>query len=179
MRHFFITGLPRSRTAWWANLMSTGDSLCTHEPGLAAEDWLDKYRPKETARWPRYLGNSDGTMLASWREVQARFPGAPWLVLDRPTEEAREATRLKFGEWGLETAHLEARFEALAELMAELKAYGENVLVLPWDAGQGQVLEGANFLAPQLGMHGARIELLAELNVQIMPPCWATVREVF
>ena len=30
-RNFFIAGLPRSRTAWLANLLTTKDSFCFHE----------------------------------------------------------------------------------------------------------------------------------------------------
>jgi len=173
MKHFFITGLPRSRTAWWANLMSTGEAFCTHEPGLTIDEWLTKYRPQETGRWPRYLGNSDGTLLATWREVQEAFPEAPWLVLLRPKDEAREATRVRFTEWGLETGHLDERFDELEQMLAELRAHGANLTELEWDAGNGQVLEAARYLAPQLtGLHPARIELLTKLNVQAKLPEW-------
>lgn len=34
MRPFFITGLPRSRTAWLAVASTTGNSICHHEPGF-------------------------------------------------------------------------------------------------------------------------------------------------
>ncbi len=34
MTPFFITGLPRSRTAWLAVASTTGNSICHHEPGF-------------------------------------------------------------------------------------------------------------------------------------------------
>ncbi len=34
VKHFFITGLPRSRTAWLSNLMTTGSIICLHEATL-------------------------------------------------------------------------------------------------------------------------------------------------
>lgn len=36
---FFITGLPRSRTAWMAAFMSAGNSFCLHEPRNWTSVW--------------------------------------------------------------------------------------------------------------------------------------------
>ena len=38
-KRFFITGLPRSRTAWMAAFMTSGNAVCLHEPRNWAAMW--------------------------------------------------------------------------------------------------------------------------------------------
>jgi hypothetical protein len=57
---FIITGLPRSRTSWLANLFTYGSSLCMHDGLTHGKDffnWLELMRVSDPRI--RHMGNSD------------------------------------------------------------------------------------------------------------------------
>lgn len=84
MSLFFITGLPRTRTAWLANLLSHGsESFCHH-------DGLKSVKPKELVHSLResdflYAGDSDSALLLHIEEIIRLVPDAKWVLLYRPT----------------------------------------------------------------------------------------------
>jgi hypothetical protein len=68
MNRFYITGLPRSRTAWFSALFSCGDVFCSHEG-------VSRYRsPKEyisaTEYMPYdYIGDSNTLLVLKYNEL--------------------------------------------------------------------------------------------------------------
>jgi hypothetical protein len=79
----FIFGLPRSRTAWVANLLTWGASMVYHELWSqmnTADDFV-----AELNEWPEFytLGNSDSTnlIMADW--IFEEYPDAKWVYLER------------------------------------------------------------------------------------------------
>jgi len=80
---FFITGLPRSRTAWMAAFLTGGDVLCHHE--------LMKFCPTrecfyQAFRHPKVrIGNSDSGLPLT--EFQRVFPDAPTVIIERDIED--------------------------------------------------------------------------------------------
>lgn len=84
---FFITGLPRSRTAWCANFMTAGDAFCYHD-GLANCRTLDDFARKMDAH--PVSGDSDSGLVFFVDELRDRYPDAQWAVLRRdPAEVVR------------------------------------------------------------------------------------------
>src|SRR6267142_4290527 len=75
MSLFFITGLPRNRTAWLSVLLSHGEkSFCTH-------DGLKNHSPKQLVHAMResdydYAGDSDSALLLHVEEIIALAPDA-------------------------------------------------------------------------------------------------------
>lgn len=87
-RHFFITGLPRSRTAWMANFFTTGESFCFHD---AMKDGFDMatLRAAFESAMPRnydYLGDADSGLLLCPGQVYEAHPFAPWLFIRNTPE---------------------------------------------------------------------------------------------
>jgi hypothetical protein len=81
---YFVTGLPRSRTAWWSVLLSRPGAICDHEGELlhgTNEDYLGLMS----------AGNSSALLLYYWRKAFEAFPTAKWLILERDPQEALEA----------------------------------------------------------------------------------------
>ncbi len=83
MNPFFITGLPRSRTAWMAAFLTGGDILCHHE--------LMKYCPTrevffQSFRHPTLrIGNSDsGLPVTGFQEA---FPASKTVIIERHIED--------------------------------------------------------------------------------------------
>jgi hypothetical protein len=82
-RYFFVTGLPRSRTAWLANLLTNGDSLCFHggllENGGYVERLVGELKDAPFAA----VGDSDASLLGAGmlEPVDAAFPEASWVLV--------------------------------------------------------------------------------------------------
>jgi hypothetical protein len=75
---FFITGLPRSRTAWLAAFMTSGNAICLHEP----RHWRDMWAHDGA----RHVGISDSGLGFQLKAIINEF--APRiLIVDRPIEE--------------------------------------------------------------------------------------------
>lgn len=84
--NYFITGLPRSRTAWLANFFTQGESFCAHDAILGC-DSLDAFERKLDALPGVFRGDSDSALLFFAPELLRRFPDARWVVVCRDPEE--------------------------------------------------------------------------------------------
>ena len=181
-RVFFVTGLPRSRTAWLANFLTVPPmSLCWHD-GLsrfqtparlveAIEVALTQYE---------YVGVSDSGIPWVWRRLMDAYPQATWILVDRKTEAvaqslddvglsdilgitgeaiagtARDVLDLAIGELNGKTAHgYTVRFEDLSD-PATMFGLADTIY------GPGDV---ANDVASR-----ERVEMLESLNVQTKVP---------
>jgi hypothetical protein len=92
MMPFLITGLPRSRTAWFAALCdAVPEATCSHEPCARTSSWR-----AAVAAWrrpaPSYIGISDPTLSLHLGVVLAEFwPRVLWV--DRPIGDVEESLR--------------------------------------------------------------------------------------
>ena len=80
---FFITGLPRSRTAWFASYFDRIDGVtCHHELLARVRSKQEFYDAMEAGR---HVGNSDCGLYLS--DAQDRWPDARVLVVLRPAKD--------------------------------------------------------------------------------------------
>ena len=91
---FFITGLPRSRTAWLANFFTTGEVFCYHEA-------LNNYPNKDalTAAMTGvkfYYGNADSAL--PFTKFQEWF-SAPTVIIERNADEVIESLYKLYGKY--------------------------------------------------------------------------------
>lgn len=84
--NFFITGLPRSRTSWFASFMSSGDVFCHHE-ALNRCKTKDEFYQKMKLPY-RLVGNSDCGL--AYTDFQERF-NSPTLIIHRDKYEVLES----------------------------------------------------------------------------------------
>ena len=92
---FFITGLPRSRTAWLANLFTWGDSFCHHDAlrmGVSVEELKRQF----VSTPGQYVGDSDSGLAAVARDVVNEWPHARWVIVLRPKQECLESYQKYF-----------------------------------------------------------------------------------
>lgn len=83
--NFFITGLPRSRTGWFANLFTTEKSFCHHDlTGYAGT--MAKFQ--EMMQDGENVGDSDSGLLLHFDCLLKRFPEARWVVIWRDSLES-------------------------------------------------------------------------------------------
>jgi hypothetical protein len=106
-QHFFILGLPRSRTAWCANFLTHGPSFCFHEPLLGCASFADleaKFRLIDTP----FVGASGSGSAFYMDELYRRFQPTLVMIRRNPTEVDRSLTAL-----GLKAGALNAIVGAL------------------------------------------------------------------
>ena len=88
-KNFFITGLPRSRTAWLAAYFTEGNVFCYHD-GLkylnSKEDFYDLMHNAHRDYRLEMIGNSDSGLI--FTDFQTRFPGVPTVIIERPVADS-------------------------------------------------------------------------------------------
>jgi hypothetical protein len=163
MRNFFITGLPRSRTAWLANLFTTDRTICYHEP---------------TEPWPQILGDrydaigaSDSTLADRFDHFSAAFPEARWLLVDRDPGSALKSF-LEFTRTipRPEEAGIAEYFRQQQKALDHMRDK-TGVMPMPYDAlkTSAGVCLAWNWLLPGRPFDLMRWKILDGLNVQQDP----------
>ncbi len=93
---FFITGLPRSRTAWLANFFTWGNAFCHHDL-LRLGFSVPTLKRKLQATRAEFVGDSDSALLLLAPQLVAEFPESRWLLVRRPVADAVADFQKYFG----------------------------------------------------------------------------------
>lgn len=150
----FLTGLPRSRTAWFANLLTWGDSIVGHD--VPSAQLMHDFHHGTLS------GHSCASNLLMWRQLHDLFPTARWAVIDRSFMSAFRASR----NAAPDTTY--GGFCGLYCALEELKS-ALNPFILPYDAIN---LDTCYTLADHLGIDigpQRRVAQLLDMQVQIHP----------
>lgn len=158
---FFVTGLPRSGTAWLANLFTTNKSICYHEPVKPIEMLL--------ARNPgRRVGVSDSSLVRRFDQVSREWPLARWLVVIRQPAEVVQSLLDNLDPFfvGHEDRVREEIGQDMERLVLLMKL--PNVATLDYRFLQEtEVMRQAwKWLLPEVKFDEERFEVLHGLNVQ-------------
>ena len=93
---FFITGLPRSRTKWFADYFSgVHETICWHEAMNGCHS-VNDFLWKMTRLPFKHIGNSDSGLM--YTNFQQWFMGAPTVVIERDPEAVLRSLEKKYGE---------------------------------------------------------------------------------
>jgi hypothetical protein len=166
---FFITGLPRSRTAWLANWLTTGETFCYHD-GLSGCASLDAFDRKLAAH--PICGDSDSGLAFFWEPLRKAYPDAQWAIVRRdPLFVAASLVRMTPYEG---TANLTptAAEEFVAEASARLDKLAAEPGVFSISVEQLATREGAralwwHCLRDRSPWNAPRWELLRDLRVTV------------
>lgn len=82
-KRFFILGLPRSRTAWLANLLTVGTSFCFHDGLLGCKSLADLYAKMDGVNLGT-VGDSDTGLLHFMPHVRHDNMDAKIVLIERP-----------------------------------------------------------------------------------------------
>lgn len=156
MNFYFITGLPRSKTAWLANFLSYDNSLCFHD-ALAICDSIDQLALRLRNSSCFNVGHSDPANLLFEDRLRELFPAARWVVVDRPAQESIDSYAATF------SVDLSERVRSLTVVKDRIK----NALHVPFEAVESRAMEIAEFVAPGFRCPRARWDMLANFNVQL------------
>src|SRR5690242_8654224 len=87
-KHFFIASLPRSRTAWLANLFTYNDSFCFHEALVGCGSMTDLKRTLSEVPWNiRYIGDAEPAIGYVPQAILNEFPKAKFVFVHRTLED--------------------------------------------------------------------------------------------
>jgi len=174
---FFITGLPRSRTAWLANLFTLGGPCgqhCHHDL-LGKVESLVEFRRK--MNHGAATGDSDSGLIWVFRKLREFYPAARWLLIERDPAASVESIRnMADGTpWSqavsVYTATVDLWLPQYLELF-ELMLKDSRVARLPYAALENfeDVAAAWRFLLPQSPrLSRERFEFLHPLKVEVVP----------
>jgi hypothetical protein len=122
---FFVTGLPRSKTAWMSMYLSRGRHLCHHE--LTAQYGINKclafrHNPEICE------GNSDSGLLVYYKECIERFPYSPWINIIRDYDDVIKSAI----KWGIPEPNIRFAIKQQRELR-EMMHGSRHYLEIPFD----------------------------------------------
>lgn len=115
MNIFFIVGLPRSRTAWLANLLTNGDAFCFHEAARTVgtlEELAAKFKAGEGEY--AFIGDAGPAIAEFMPSALSFFPEAKWVFIKRDVDEAYESYQRAFPK----LAEPGGKFSALNDTLA-------------------------------------------------------------
>lgn len=154
---FFVTGMPRSRTAWLAAWLTTDTTLCLHDSTANA---LPPVQPGIRA------GLSGPEVCMAFRDFTACWPSAPWLVVHR-TDAARsfedvmrrhlDVSVQLVNEWWAQ------RLKVLHEVTRSTKTMIVDFYQLNDEETAARIWQ---HLLPEKPIDWARWRMLSQLNIQ-------------
>ena len=95
---FLITGLPRTRTAWLANLFTANNAICFHEPSNDFRSLEEMKSYFDTLPY-QYVGISDSSIPFYW-DFFKKIPAQKMVIVNRDENEVLNSL-LKFTNAGL------------------------------------------------------------------------------
>lgn len=154
---FFISGLPRTRTAWLSNLLTTDQTLCFHDTRFF--DYLLVN--------PRRVGFSGPELVTQFDEIAAAFPEAPWVIVLRNKDEALNSFKLWAGDLLPQDDVLEIFWRNRAHAVSGLCKH-PNVFTVSYEMMDDEIIarEMWAHLLPGIPFDLERWQLLKKLNVQ-------------
>lgn len=158
---FLVTGLPRSRTAWLANALTTDHSFCRHEALLDGVTALVPWLSGASRR-----GDSDSGLPLVWPMVRNAFPEAPLVIVKRDPMQVR-ASAVKFLGDRFDVSKLLDVISSMESALKEIEVTELHLSVRFEDVGN--VETGAKiwkYVLPDLPFDPVRWTFLNTLNVQ-------------
>lgn len=157
---FFVTGLPRSRTAWVANYLTYGNTFCFHDEAFAHCATVQAVADRLAAMPFENVGCANPLLLLFVERLQEIFPQAKWLFIRRDKQAVIESWCASGTESTPEfIGRLDAKLNALWQLPNSASvAFNDLDLV---------IRQRAEWLAPGFSSPAIRDTLLRALNVQV------------
>lgn len=172
-RVFFITGLPRSRTAWLANLLTHGPSFCYHEACRQLEHIDQLPQLFQDAGSPN-VGTADCGFPYYYDQALALFPEAQIVVIQRPAADCRASYERVLKQIELDLPQLRtAAFHQILEDFDAMRRALSNRHVLEVDyqrLDQPLFVQSIwNHCTRGAPFDQRRLAMLKDLQVQVIP----------
>jgi hypothetical protein len=167
---FFITGTPRSRTAWLANFLDVpGRVTCFHDGIRGCRTWSEYVKKIEGANGP-IVGDCDSGLIFFWREARAQWPDAKWILLLR-------LENLVFESLLQMNAYSDAKKLSASDALDSLRQISKALDQMDWGYTNGEI-EGETFFDDDLDHQGFVEDLCNLIGVPFDYDRWNRLRNV-
>lgn len=172
MHNFFITGLPRTRTSWFANLFTYGNSFCFHELGAKHKDSYGIR--EELVNMPQeYKGIADCGLPYYYENLADTLQSQRLVIIDRDKADVMDSLYAYMGKDVFDghkilevltdveerIKYIRGRYEHRSYDFADLN--NQNVIQEIWD-----------YCVPGLPLNIERWEMLDKLNISPNKKKW-------
>lgn len=161
---FFITGLPRSRTAWLANFLTYDGVLCGHELmfGMTTATFVDELK--------HWSGSAETLLLARWREIDDQLKDAPIIIIRRAPKDVMASLR----QLKLPIADLGIALTWMQSLLEDFAAQHPNALNFSFsELNNNSTLQMIwQYVSGKEPQPERRVKMLQAMNVQITADRW-------
>lgn len=155
---FFITCLPRSRSAWIANWLTTDRSICYHDTPF----------DRELLRTTKFVGFCGPELVEDFDVIRMDYPGSQWVAVVRDQNDALDS----FVKWAGkllpdEPATIQAFWEKRTKLLSRI-ATRIDVMWVSYNAlnEMSTCMKLWDRVLPDLPFDRERWKILDKLNVQ-------------
>lgn len=161
--HFFITGLPRSRTSWLANFFTYNNSFCFHEATRFCSNMRD-LKDMMDSHEAGNLGNADPALLYIMDDIKKSFPRSRILLVERELHETIDSFIDFYTSYAYKS--IQEWIESLFEIMEHIKKKYEVKSVAHDDLNQMETCRDVwEYLVPGEPFDVKRWNLLDELYI--------------
>lgn len=162
-----ITGLPRSRTAWFSALLTFDKSIVYHDGLYPSPNEMHRAssvkRVLNSLHSGAWTGHSDAANLLIWRTLHDEFPKAKWVVCKRDIGSVLESCRKIVPD--MPTAGIGALAKEMDELIEDIRP-----MVVDFDdITPITAFQVADYLGINIGS-STRVRQICDFNIQIHPP---------
>lgn len=168
MNNFFITGFPRSRTAWLANFFTHKDSYCFHELSKEGGNVYELVSKLHSRPEP-IVGTSDCAFPFYYKDILQLLPESKIVIVERDVEDVKKSLAKFVGAWNDE---LEEIITTSNKKLNELTDDHDCIFIGYEELEEEKVLKSLYY---QLGMDNwdhERWKQLDQTNVQLIKEKW-------
>lgn len=167
---FFVVGPPRSRSAWIANLLTTGDMFALHD-GLRGCGSVGDLANKLGQLGVCFPGNVDPGLPHVFESIRARFPAARYVFITRDYDDALESYQTLMADH-FTADQIADGFKRLDEALKVMRSAlaGQYVLEVPFDELEQSAACRAifDYCGPGVPWNQPRYEQLQGMRVNII-----------
>ena len=162
MSKFFITGLPRSRTAWLSTFFTGNNCFCYHEV-LRISNGFDDAIQKLLNRKEMYVGNSDSSLPIWMDKIDHILHRSPIVIVERSVDEVTSSLTKVFGKYDY-TRPLDLTLEGLEIIKKRYNYISVDYNKLDEQACL-EIIWG--FCTPNIPFDKDKFEILKTINISI------------
>ena len=157
--NFFVTGYPRSRTAWMSVFLTTKHSFCYHEI-LRFSETISDIKKIMNKRDEFYVGNSGSDFPLFMERIS--FEPTPIVVIERNINDVKESLREVFGQYD---THI---LESIKDGLEVIKTLPKTIVVDYKDLDDEQTIKRVwKHCLPSIPFDKERWGMLKTLNISI------------
>lgn len=169
MNNYFITGFPRSRTAWLANFFTYKDSYCYHELSRQGRNVYNLIA-KMNLRKESNIGTSDCGFPFYYKDILKLLPNSKIVIIRRDIEEVKDSLSEFVGEWN---EKLNITINNTNKKLNELNdKYDCKMISYKSLEDQYIIMELWKYLIPEIEWDEERFQQLNETKVSIIKDKW-------